>query len=99
MNRTGPWTVWAAILILWWSLTGSAGCCPPVAPEASPHLPPLPEQVTQAQVDEAMRRGGVPAVAALYGGAYLKGRHALEAMAREGAWAETPEEREALLAR
>lgn len=73
------------------------GCCPQVTPDPHPHLPPLPEPVTRAEVDEAMRKGGVPAVAALYGARYLKTRNALEATVREGAWAEDRSERERLL--
>lgn len=83
-------------ILLWCSMV-SGGCCPPVVPDGSPHLPPLPEPLTQAEVDETMRTGGVAAVAALYGTRYLKTRNALEATVLEGAWAEDAAERQRLL--
>lgn len=84
-----------ALLLLALGICAS-GCCSPVA-EGSPHLPHLPPELTQEDLDEAEAAGGVEGVNAVLLESYQLDRNAIRALVREGAWAEDAAERQRLL--
>lgn len=74
-------------------LLASSGCGRSfLAPEASPHLPPLTARMTQERCDQLAESGDLGLIFA----EIERRDREIDALVREGTWAETMEERRAL---